>query len=214
MRGDSLRDLYAKTIAVFGLGLLAGAGALVDYWPTGVELVRVNSAFPEPALASALPVPDDVQSLAPPARIAVTVPARPVRSVPSLDVMALNDVAIGFTVALAAPPASLPSPQSGFTAAGQPVALRLREPADSVVPAAMTLALAGDPLVADLESAADFDAEADLEQRANLEEDGLITRTFKRTGSSIASAGAVAGASIVGAVRTVTGVVRRVNPFN
>ena len=34
MRGDSLRDLYAKVIAVVGLGVLAGAGALVDYWPS------------------------------------------------------------------------------------------------------------------------------------------------------------------------------------
>lgn len=210
MRGDSLRDLYAKTIAVFGLGLLAGVGALVDYWPTGVELVRVNSAFPEPVLAGALPLPDDVQALAPPVRVArAAVPNRPVRSVPSLQVMALNDVAIGFTVAMAAPPASLPSPEPGFTAAGRPVALRLSEPA-----APMTLALAGDPLVAELEVATDFGAEAALDQQADLDDDGLITRTFKRTGSSIASAGAMAGASIVGAVRTVTGVVRRVNPFN
>jgi hypothetical protein len=39
VRGDSLRDLYAKTLAVLGLGLLAGAGAIVDYWP-------VNEALP------------------------------------------------------------------------------------------------------------------------------------------------------------------------
>ena len=50
MRGDSLRDFYAKTLAVVGLGLLAGAGAIVDYWPVGSPLPVVESAaLPSPA---------------------------------------------------------------------------------------------------------------------------------------------------------------------
>ena len=44
MRGDSLRDLYAKTLAVLGLGLLAGAGAVVDYWPVGSSTPEIASA--------------------------------------------------------------------------------------------------------------------------------------------------------------------------
>ena len=60
MRGDSLRDFYAKTLAVVGLGLLAGAGAIVDYWPVNGELPSVRSvaAFrpgpsaPQPELAA------------------------------------------------------------------------------------------------------------------------------------------------------------------
>lgn len=40
MRGDSLRDFYAKTLAVAGLGLLACAGAIVDYWPVNEELPK------------------------------------------------------------------------------------------------------------------------------------------------------------------------------
>jgi hypothetical protein len=44
VRGDSLRDFYAKTLAVVGLGLLAGAGAIVDYWPVGSPLPVVQSA--------------------------------------------------------------------------------------------------------------------------------------------------------------------------
>ena len=44
MRGDSLRDLYAKTLAVLGLGLLAGAGAVVDYWPVGSSAPEIASA--------------------------------------------------------------------------------------------------------------------------------------------------------------------------
>jgi hypothetical protein len=43
VRGDSLRDFYAKTLAVLGLGLIAGAGAIVDYWPTGIRLPAATS---------------------------------------------------------------------------------------------------------------------------------------------------------------------------
>jgi hypothetical protein len=48
VRGDSRRDLYAKALAVLGLGLLAGAGALVDYWPVhiGIPAVRDVMALP------------------------------------------------------------------------------------------------------------------------------------------------------------------------
>jgi len=44
VRGDSLRDFYAKTLAVLGLGLIAGAGAIMDYWPVGGELPPVPAA--------------------------------------------------------------------------------------------------------------------------------------------------------------------------
>jgi hypothetical protein len=48
VRGDSLRDLYAKTLALFGLALLAGVGALVDYWPASGALPVVASPMPGP----------------------------------------------------------------------------------------------------------------------------------------------------------------------
>ena len=51
MRGDSLRDLYAKTLALFGLALLAGVGALVDYWPAPMALPAVASPGVRPAPA-------------------------------------------------------------------------------------------------------------------------------------------------------------------
>ena len=44
MRGDSLRDFYAKTLAVLGLGLIAAAGAMVDYWPVSGTLPAVPAA--------------------------------------------------------------------------------------------------------------------------------------------------------------------------
>jgi hypothetical protein len=49
VRGDSLRDLYAKALALLGLGLLGAAGALVNYWPVRGDL---------PVVASALVLPD------------------------------------------------------------------------------------------------------------------------------------------------------------
>ena len=58
MRGDSLRDLYTKTLALFGLALLAGVGALVDYWPASGSMPVVASPAPNrlpvrlPAVAS------------------------------------------------------------------------------------------------------------------------------------------------------------------
>lgn len=57
MRGDSLRDFYAKVIAVFGLGVLACAGALVDYWPSASSLPRVAASADSPLLGGPLPVP-------------------------------------------------------------------------------------------------------------------------------------------------------------
>jgi hypothetical protein len=44
VRGDSLRDFYAKTLAVLGLGVLAATGAAVDYWPVGEEWPSVSAA--------------------------------------------------------------------------------------------------------------------------------------------------------------------------
>jgi hypothetical protein len=56
VRGDSLRDLYAKTLAVVGLGLLAGVAAIVDYWPAGISYPVVARAFSPTTLLPAVPV--------------------------------------------------------------------------------------------------------------------------------------------------------------
>ena len=56
MRGDSLRDLYAKALALLGLGLLGAAGALVDYWPVPSALPAVASVLDLPAAARMPPL--------------------------------------------------------------------------------------------------------------------------------------------------------------
>ena len=80
MRGDSLRDFYAKTLAVLGLGVLAGAGAIVDYWPVNEDLPDVPAVVglrrDAPVLVQHLdrqiPLPSPVRRPPPAAMIVVT----------------------------------------------------------------------------------------------------------------------------------------------
>jgi len=63
VRGDSLRDFYAKALALVGLGALAGVGAAVDYWPTATPLpvaaaISQRVAFTDLPIA---PAPEHVQ---------------------------------------------------------------------------------------------------------------------------------------------------------
>ena len=92
MRGDSLRDFYAKTLAVVGLGLLAGAGAIVDYWPVNGEWPTVSrvavfrpthpAPLPELAADREIPAPQVINaSLRSTPRPAPAAFAKPFRSV-------------------------------------------------------------------------------------------------------------------------------------
>jgi hypothetical protein len=54
MRGDSVRDLYAKALALIGLAVLAGAGALMDYWPVQGTLPAVSFNYSLPSGPGAL----------------------------------------------------------------------------------------------------------------------------------------------------------------
>lgn len=56
MRGDSLQDLYSKSLALVGLGVLACIGALVDYWPARLDPPRINARDAAPLIAAAHPV--------------------------------------------------------------------------------------------------------------------------------------------------------------
>lgn len=127
MRGDSLRDFYAKTLAVVGLGLLACAGAIVDYWPVNGELpavqtvaaFRSDSPAPVPQLAGEIPAPQLIrasQRSAPrPASVAfakpfravsfvepVTAPAPEAAAIPELDLSGIEPALPAAMLAMAA----------------------------------------------------------------------------------------------------------------
>ena len=66
MRGDSRLDFVAKSLALLGLGLVGGVGALIDYWPAPAQLPRVEfgnatltgpASRPVPLRAMVLDVP-------------------------------------------------------------------------------------------------------------------------------------------------------------
>ncbi len=202
MRGDSLRDLYAKTLALMGLGVLAGAGALVDYWPSGAVLPIIDAGLAQPEMARALPVPDDQPNLLPAAQVRRVRPALPVVQTASFErfVPRLPDRALAETtdtllnVSLAPPPVAVPVQTFAFSvdyALGEEV--RLTEPADWPM---TTLAMSTPPV-----ALADDD-----------DHGGLLTGMVKRTGTSIVRGGRKTGASIMDAFRVVSGAVRRALP--
>jgi hypothetical protein len=209
MRGDSLRDLYAKTIALCGLALLGGAGALVDYWPTGVEFASVDPAFVRPEAVRPLPVPDRdmMPVLASAARRHVSVPAsaRPAHqpAVLPLELASVDGdtIALGSSVELPAPAVAFADGMANPAAAAtgpQQVAFVLHN--DEPFEALTSLPIAPAPGAAD-------------------DGDGFITGAFKRTGTSLARTGAKTAVLVktgfVSGLATVTGAVRRVIPdFN
>jgi hypothetical protein len=204
MRGDSLRDLYAKMLALVGLGVLAGTGALVDYWPSGVTLPMVDAGLTQAELARSLPVPDRQPNFvaAAPARARSARPAvtvvqtaaveAPTPRIPALALAPSDDVLLD--VSLAQPPAAVPVQTFAFSmdySLGEEVPLTEPDP----WPIA-TLAMSAPPV-----SLSDDD-----------EHGGLLTGMVKRTGSSIVRGGRKTGASIMEAFRVVSGAVRRALP--
>jgi hypothetical protein len=204
MRGDSIRDLYAKTLALLGLGVLAGTGALVDYWPSGVAMPMVDAGLAQPEIARSLPVPDrqpNFALLVPPSRparprpvVAVVQAAAVETRIPTVPELALAPVGdIVMDVELTPPPAAAPVQTFAFSvdySLGEEVPLTEPEP----WPVA-TLAMS-----------------APVAASSDDEHGGLLTSMVKRTGSSIARGGRKTGASIVEAFRVVSGAVRRALP--
>lgn len=85
MRGDSLRDLYAKALALLGLGLLGVAGALVDYWPVHGDIPMVASVLAHPAGLAALTA--DANASMP----VVASPSSVRRATPAVEPIAIPD---------------------------------------------------------------------------------------------------------------------------
>jgi hypothetical protein len=195
VRGDSRRDLYAKTMALFGLGMLAGTGALVDYWPVGIRFPQpmATSGAAPPTVATALPVPPGALTTA------YTLPVverlarlRREPSEPSSLPVAL--VAEGLGVEL--PLAELPPP-----------VLLLNARHEVSFPEAGLIGLpAGPPPAAPAAGSTEaFSLERD-------DRPGFIRTAFIRTGSSLVRTGVRTGTSLADAVKVVGNVVRRAFP--
>jgi hypothetical protein len=201
VRGDSRRDLYSKTLALCGLGVLAGAGALVDYWPVGVRfpaaaspVFGVSAATLSPSsdpaalavLAGLLDAPRRTAPAQPTARRTEPVPViMTYESLPTMDVVS----SIGMRVDVEALPA--------------PAFVNVRHDVPTLPGAQVHL------------TAPALDRELDdrfSRAAADCGGGGFITSAFRKTGSSIVRTGVKTGTSLVGAVRVLGSAVRRALP--
>lgn len=203
VRGDSRRDLYAKTLALFGLGVLAGAGAVVDYWPVGVKLAIGESAFAHPVdqLPGPLAVPDSF-AIADPSGV----PGGAEQSA-----RAAADSVRRVDAPLRVVYAALPADGLAFDL-GEPIDLQPLPPPELVL-VRNDLSMASMPV--ELTAPDDPSRRADttgMGATSSGRGDGFITGAFRKTGSSIVVAGARTGTSLVDAVRVVGSMFRRALP--
>jgi hypothetical protein len=208
MRGDSLRDFYAKTLALTGLGALAVVGALVDSWPGAPSLAPV----PTPAagtlvLLAANPVPDPAvdeipvrpRVISPTTRTATVLASYSGSPAPPVETRALLSTVHGDETE-AGPVSSQLTPQLAVVPAvyGGGADVLLVEPAGPVPGAAPeVVAMSEDPLA----TAVMDDAR-----------DGIITGAFKTAGSSIVKGGAKTGASVKAGFRRLSSAFRKALP--
>jgi len=198
VRGDSLRDFYAKVLAIAGLGVLAGVGALVDYWPTGDNVpALVAGATFRPELSKLDPAPLDLTLPSPVVLQPRRAAARPVPTFePVTTLAATGFVPVGEAVALSefsAPPVSAAPVAPATAAPAEPIELTA-PPADRI--AAIQWINASPPIVLPAPS-----------------EPGFLMGTLRKTGAGIAKTGAVTGATIMDAFRGVAGAFKKVSPF-
>jgi hypothetical protein len=208
VRGDSLRDLYAKTLALVGLGVLAGVGALFDYWPAGIRLVPAAPALELPELAASFS-PTTIELATPvalPRRVSSGGRSMPEPAVPTVEETAFTSVAASDSVA------TLPSfevrevPESlGVVAAEAP----LHTESEAI---AMTAALTAGDAVDYAPGAGWREPVALVDSSSGADESGFLSDALRKTRTSLVRTGARTGASIIDAVRVVGGAVRRALP--
>lgn len=201
MRGDSLRDFYAKTLAVLGLGLIAGAGAIVDYWPTGVRLPDMTS--PAFARITPPPLPQDLnQQIPAPAMQLTQVPVRSVsaRHVRWPTFAPKPDATVASSrVATAAAPAQ-PAPEL-HVVPPPPVSVASYAAPTSDWGVEMVVVTGFSPTVLD---------DAAVPPATPT---GFIGGALKKTKESLVKTGTVTGSSIADAFRGVVGAFKKVSPF-
>lgn len=203
MRGDSLRDLYAKALALLGLAVLAAAGALFDYWPITNELPVLARLTTPPAAAPSIALPTEAELAA-----ATSAPMVARHAVRAVRPMATPDVAI------VAAPVEPTRPATNLHLAVAPVRLTFGQP--------VTLA----PVVASMPeatlTAANVSTTPDaivvemvpIVAPARGDDDGsavgFVTGALKKTGETIVRTGARAGGSIRDALVSFGGAFRKI----
>jgi hypothetical protein len=187
--------------------VLAGAGALVDYWPTGITMPDAGSALVLPPIARAIPVNPAVLRTSPieagrdtslasreMAQTAAVVPASASRhGLATLPIVIAADLRVGSEVGITAPAVRM----AALTSA----------PTDPIEPRTDA---SYEPYMLGAGNAGQYVEPATL--MTDDEPDGFISGAFKKTGTSIVKTGVRTGASIVDAVRVVGGAVRRALP--
>lgn len=193
MRGDSLRDLYAKTMAVIGLGLLAGAGAVVDYWPVGNTLPALKAAA-----VPRSPVPVLVQNL----NQVIPSPVVAPRLVARAPIRPAN---VGSAVFLQASFPIVPATLTELNVAPEPPPVPAWDlvPVDAMFPEALTDSLISVVLL----------TAGPAPPQPAPASTGFIGGALKKTKDSILRTGAVTGASIADAFRGVVSAFKKVSPF-
>lgn len=187
MRGDSLRDFYAKTLAVVGLGLLAGAGAVVDYWPVGSAMPVVGSP--------SLPVPSRPELAE---RFDVVIP-RPVFHAATVESAIIRSGPVGAAALRRAsfiPALVTPEPE--------PIPVAPIPELELNVDASWPLVAASSITLAELDAAP---------PQPVLESPGMISGALRKTKDSIIRTGMVTGGSIRDAFKGVLGAFKKVTPF-
>ena len=204
MRGDSLRDFYAKTLAVLGLGLIAGAGAIVDYWPAEMRLPATTS----PSIARLTPPPlvqDLNQQVPEPTLVAARAPQ------PLVNTRNVRWPAFAAkphaTVAAVRPATFTPTPSD--PAAPSATEALVAHPGVPVSYAAPISEWAPEMFVASRLAPEQLDMWAS----GSTEPTGFIGGALKKTKDSLVKTGAVTSASLGNAVRGVVGAFKKVSPF-
>lgn len=205
VRGDSRRDLYAKSLALCGLGVLAGVGALVDYWPVAIRFPTAAAAV-TPRVPAPLPVPADAFDRVGRVRLALDAQAarRPVpASAPAPTPERTN---VERTEAAPALLASVVPPSEDVALSRIATVRRLPGPPPprpalpqfDTPPSTSTLVLLDAPDPGPAGTADDRGGPGG----------GVLVNAFRATGQSLARTGAATGASLAGAFRRVGSAVR------
>jgi hypothetical protein len=191
VRGDSLRDLYAKTLAVIGLALLAGAGAIVDYWPVPAPVPRVDSprlpAPSSPSLAQRLDQRIPAPKMQAPVVVRGTIHAKNVGSARFLTATP------AVVAQMSLPPAPIPVPQASWALMDTESMSQLMAQTPELIAVAWQAAPTTTPAATD--------------------QPGFIGGALRKTKDSIVKTGAVTGATIADAVRGVGRAFKKVSPW-